>query len=445
MSLPFRRDSLILFLGDVLILQTSVFLALLMRRLDVPNADLLVGHLIPFSILSILFISVFFIAGLYEKHTQILRKRLPTVLFNALSVNAFIAIAFFYLIPNFGIEPRTILFLYIVISSTLLFLWRLRGINFLRTREKSLALIIGEGDSVNEIIEELNSNEHHSIIVASTTKNNINEKDFDSIIEHIKKNNIKVIVANFDDPKLEKLWARILSDMFLKLRFIDLYKLYEELFDRIPLDLLRYSWFFENVSLSRRAIYDSLKRLMDIVIASILYVVSLVFYPIVALLIKIEDGGDVFITQERVGAGNKHFNLLKFRTMSFDDSRGASSENKITKIGRVLRATRIDELPQLWNVISGSLSLIGPRPELPVLVKEYEKEIPHYAVRHFIKPGLSGWAQIKDYDAPRRGVDIEKTKKKLSYDLFYLKNRSLVLDLKIALKTINTLLSKTGT
>ena len=119
-------------------------------------------------------------------------------------------------------------------------------------------------------------------------------------------------------------------------------------------------------------------------------------------------------------------------------------QEKITKVGRFLRASRIDELPQLWNVFKGDISLIGPRPELPKLVNLYEKEISFYNVRHLIKPGLSGWAQLYQQTPPKFSADYGETKIKLSYDLFYIKNRSFFLDIKIALKTIKALLSRSG-
>ena len=120
------------------------------------------------------------------------------------------------------------------------------------------------------------------------------------------------------------------------------------------------------------------------------------------------------------------------------------SEVEITRIGRWLRKSRIDELPQLWSVFKGDMSMIGPRPEIPSLVKHYEDEISYYNVRHLIKPGLSGWAQLYHNDPPKINADSEKTRRKLSYDLYYIKNRSLMLDLKIALKTIKALLSRSG-
>ena len=117
----------------------------------------------------------------------------------------------------------------------------------------------------------------------------------------------------------------------------------------------------------------------------------------------------------------------------------------ITRVGMFLRKTRLDELPQLFNILAGDLSFIGPRPEIPSLVKVYAEEIPYYNMRHLTKPGLSGWAQINNFDVPRGGVDVPRTIDKLSFDLYYLKHRSFLLDIEIALKTINTLLMRTGT
>ncbi|OGZ06827.1 MAG: hypothetical protein A3D65_06725 [Candidatus Lloydbacteria bacterium RIFCSPHIGHO2_02_FULL_50_13] len=117
------------------------------------------------------------------------------------------------------------------------------------------------------------------------------------------------------------------------------------------------------------------------------------------------------------------------------------NKDRITAVGNILRKSRIDELPQLWNVLRGDLSLIGPRPEFPGLVKIYHEQIPYYNMRHLVKPGLSGWAQVHHEKPPHT---LEETKDKLAYDLYYLKNRSLALDIKIALKTVKTLLSRTG-
>ena len=227
---------------------------------------------------------------------------------------------------------------------------------------------------------------------------------------------------------------------------MDMHKVYEDIFNRVPLSLINYNWFLENVSTSPKSIYDSLKRIMDIIVSFVLGAVSLILYPFVALAIYLEDRGPVFIVQERIGKNNRPIRIHKFRSMSTlaQDEHGTSKPHSVTGIGCFIRKTRIDELPQLWNVFVGDLSLIGPRPELPQFVKVYEKEIPFYNIRHLIKPGLSGWAQLYHKNPPKFSASGNDTRAKLAYDLYYIKNRSLILDLNIALKTIKELIMRKG-
>jgi len=258
---------------------------------------------------------------------------------------------------------------------------------------------------------------------------------------------VSVIVIDFKNEKIEPILPALYNLISSKIMFIDMHRIYEDVFDRIPLSLIEYSWFLENISLARKSTYDFLKRIMDIALGFSAGLASLIFYPFVILAIKLDDGGPIFSVQERVGQDNKPIKLFKFRTMSKANDGGKWGEgnvNKITRVGNFLRRSRLDEIPQLWNVVAGHVSLIGPRPEFADAVKKYEQEIPYYAVRHLIKPGLSGWAQIYHDNHPHHGVAVEQTKEKLSYDLFYLKNRSFILDITIALKTVSKLLSIMG-
>jgi lipopolysaccharide/colanic/teichoic acid biosynthesis glycosyltransferase len=173
-------------------------------------------------------------------------------------------------------------------------------------------------------------------------------------------------------------------------------------------------------------------------------ILSLVFYPFIICTIKLDDGGPAFIAQERVGRGDELVRIYKFRSMSGNDN-GAYGEKgsttlTVTRVGKYLRVSRLDELPQFLNVIKGEMSLVGPRLEFPGLVREYERQIPYYGVRHLVKPGLFGWAQLYYHGDPHHMTDVEATKMKLSYDLYYLKHRSLLLDVLIILKTIRRLL-----
>ena len=166
----------------------------------------------------------------------------------------------------------------------------------------------------------------------------------------------------------------------------------------------------------------------------------------VALLIKIDSKGPVFYRQKRVGKNGEIFELVKFRSMIFSPfseeggwQKPDENNNYVTFIGNLIRKTRIDELPQIWNVLKGNLSFIGPRPERPEFVKELVKEIPHYSMRHIVKPGLTGWSQINFSDASAKDA-LEK----LQYDLYYVKNRSPLLDTIIFLKTIMVVLQTSG-
>jgi lipopolysaccharide/colanic/teichoic acid biosynthesis glycosyltransferase len=197
---------------------------------------------------------------------------------------------------------------------------------------------------------------------------------------------------------------------------------------------------------THRAWYDIAKRLFDLLLAAILSVIALPFICVAAAFLFLENGAP-FLYHERIGKGGRTFRIRKLRSMLFDDHGDPAlhKKNRVTLLGSVLRKTRIDELPQLWNVLVGDLSFIGPRPELPKIAEVYEREIPQYRMRHLIAPGLSGWAQINDADAPRGGADVVRTRRKLSFDLYYLKHRSFGLDLAIAIKTLRALFAFSGT
>lgn len=437
MAISRKKETLALFLGDLIILYFSLWLALTLRYWDMPNSKLITDHFYPFTIIIVVWLFVFFIAGLYEKHTLILKSRLPGTVFNAQVINSFIAVLFFYFIPYFGIAPKTNLFVYLLISFSFILIWRIYGDVFFASSVKQKGMLIGSGVEMKELLMEVNDNSRYGLhFISSIDLDNIEGVDFkDEVLARIYSEEIQLIAVDLKNEKVEPILPHLYNLIFSRVKFIDMYKIYEDIFDRVPLSLVRYNWFMENISTEVRVTYDVLKRLMDILMALCIGIVSLIFYPLVYLAIKLDDGGDIFFAQDRIGKNNRIIKIYKFRT--FFDS-------KITKIGKWLRATRIDELPQLWSVLNGDISMIGPRPEIPSLVRHYESEIPYYDIRHLIKPGLSGWAQLYHTDPPKVVADSDKTRRKLSYDLYYIKNRSLMLDLKIALKTVKALLSRSG-
>jgi lipopolysaccharide/colanic/teichoic acid biosynthesis glycosyltransferase len=226
--------------------------------------------------------------------------------------------------------------------------------------------------------------------------------------------------------------------------FVEFATFYEGLFDRVPVDHIDHAWILECLP-KRNVLYSSAKRAIDAVGALVGLVLASPFILLGIILLSIESGTP-FVFHERIGESGRRLRIVKLRSMLIFDHGDPElqKQNRVTRVGKFLRRTRIDELPQLWNILKGDLSFIGPRPELPSNASVYEREIPYYEIRHLIAPGLSGWAQIYDYDAPRGAPDVERTKRKLSYDLYYLKNRSFGLDMTIALKTLRALLSFSG-
>ncbi len=443
-----KREAFVLFVGDVAFFYISLWVMLLVRYVRVPGNVLYTNHAIPFSILFLVWIVVFFIAGLYEKHTVILKSKLPDIIFAAQVANSAIAVLFFYLIPYFGITPKTNLFIYLVVSFALIVLWRLKLYPLIGSRKKQAGIIIGSGNEMMELREEVNNNERYNLyFVSSIDLDEVEGVDFqEEIVSRVYSEDITTIVIDTRNEKVKSILPKLYNLIFSKVQFIDMHRVYEDIFDRIPLSLVRYSWFLENISTSTKFTYDFLKRTMDIVISLPLFLLSLFAYPFVWLAVFFEDRGQLFIDQDRIGKNNRPLHIKKFRTMTGSDE-GADvlkSKHSVTRTGHFLRKTRIDELPQLWSVLKGDLSLIGPRPELPALVKRYEDEVSYYNIRHLIKPGLSGWAQIYHNAHPHHGVDVEETRRKLSYDLYYIKNRSFLLDLKVALRTVKIIISRSG-
>ncbi|MDO8471223.1 MAG: sugar transferase [bacterium] len=449
MSLLNRKESLVLFLGDLGSFVAALWLSLLIRNLEVPSKALFLTHLLPFSLLFVLWILVFYIAGLYEKHTVILKSKLPNILANTQIANSTLAVVFFYFVPFFGITPKTILFIYLLVSFVLILSWRIYGYFVIGHGHPTNAILIGSGDEMKELLEEVNNNSIYNIkFISSVDLGRADEKGFwDEIISHIYSEDVSVIAIDLANKNVEPVLPHLYNLIFSKISFIDMHKIYEDIFDRVPLSLVKYDWFLENISARPRGGYDALKRLMDIVISISLLFVPIILYPFIFVAMKIEDGGSIFTYQDRIGRNNHVIRILKFRTMLFNDNGDWQNKgvvNKVTRVGNFLRKTRLDEFPQLWNVLKGDISLIGPRPEFPEAVKHYTDEISYYNVRHLIKPGLSGWAQIYQDKHPHHGLDSFETANKLSYDLYYIKNRSFLLDIKIALRTLKTLASIAG-
>jgi len=444
MTTAFRPRTLVLFMGDMLSLILALWLSLFLRAFEVPPQWLFVAHLEPFSLLFVAWVAVFFIAGLYENRSIILARRaLSATLLIAQTFNIAIAALFFFFVPLFGIAPKTLLFIYLGVSFILILLWR--AVLAPRLWNPEPAVAVGGGVEIQELARALNAAHRAPARIVGLV--DPDEADLAGELRAaVARYRVRMVIADWDNPRVSAVFGDISSYIAAGVRFFDATGLYESMFGRISLHRVDNRWVARHVSRYGHTLYDPLKRAMDIAAALVLGAVSLVFYPFLIIAIKLQDGGPVFYTQVRVGQNNKPIVMRKFRSMSGTDNSSEVLKSKlmVTPVGRILRTTRIDEIPQLWSVLTGDLSLIGPRPEFPALVEEYVKNIPYYNLRHLVKPGLSGWAQLYHDNHPHHGTEVEATQEKLSYDLYYLTHRSLMLDTTIALKTIKKLLTRSG-
>jgi sugar transferase (PEP-CTERM system associated) len=245
--------------------------------------------------------------------------------------------------------------------------------------------------------------------------------------------------------------GRLPMDKLLEMKlegvtFDHLASVYEQYTGKIAIDNLRPSWLIFSEGFRKSRLQDGLKRAIDALSAVIGLIVALPIMLLVAVAVKTTSRGPVFYHQSRVGQRGRVFVVHKFRSMREDAEKGTGAvwatkqDNRVTRVGRFLRLTRLDELPQLWNVLRGDMSLVGPRPERPEFVSSLTREIPFYGQRHTIRPGLTGWAQVRY----AYGASVEDALEKLQYDLFYIKNRSLALDLFVIAKTVKTVLMRQG-
>jgi sugar transferase (PEP-CTERM system associated) len=226
----------------------------------------------------------------------------------------------------------------------------------------------------------------------------------------------------------------------------DLAGFFERVHDQVPIESLKVSWLIYGPGFRQNLFRTLVKRSFDLVVSAVLIVLSLPVAIVTAVLIAAEGGGPIIYRQERVGHRGEPFTVLKFRSMAHDaekDGRAAwarANDERVTRVGRFIRRTRIDELPQLLNVLKGEMSFVGPRPERPQFVDQLNREIRYYSVRHSVKPGLTGWAQLR-YPY---GASVQDAEEKLKFDLFYVKNHGLLLDLMILLQTVEVVMFRRG-
>ena len=312
--------------------------------------------------------------------------------------------------------------------------------------EKERVVFVGENDYTEDLLESVKKDGQYVFVMSL---NNTDMKALGKEILELYNTKKFDVLVDFTDKLLRdpKITEKLLQYKLEGLQYYNYLEFYETYENKLPISHLSPKWFLENTGFE---IYHNnfnlkAKRLLDLLFALLIGIFAAPVIVLAAIIVKLESKGPVFFIQERIGEGNKKFNIVKFRSMTTDAEKdgpqwASKNDNRVTKFGKIMRATRIDELPQLWNVLRGEMSFVGPRPEREFFIQQLEKEIPYYNLRHTVKPGLTGWAQVM-YPY---GASVEDAYRKLQYDLYYIKHHSIPFDVKVLLKTVTIVIFGKG-
>ncbi len=417
------KKLLILF-GDIAVLYGSLVLMLVIRYGADYFPSALKSHLAPFSLIFIVWLLVFYLFNFYSE--KFLKYGPATVqnFISAIGINIALSVAIFYIFePFFKLTPKTNLLIFSLIFFIIDYVWR-AGLSkiFISRGLRKQIIIVGNSPVIEPLLNFLNNNPQ----IGYTAE----KREIENLINL---NGIEALIISNSLKKNPNVIKNIYKLLPFNVKIFSLADFYETIFQKAPLEEVDELWFVEQISTATR-FYDAIKRFLDVVLSLILIIAFLPLILIIAILIKINSKGPTIYKQQRIGKNDFPFTLYKFRTMKIGVNGPLATEKndkRVFFVGKILRFTHLDELPQLWNILKGDISFIGPRPESSDLVEIYKK-LPYYEIRHIIKPGLTGWAQV-NYKA---SASPEEAHEKLRYDIYYIKNRSLVLDFLILLKTI---------
>jgi len=427
--------------GDVVVLYLSLTLAVLTRSWLTDRETLLREHLTAFSVLFFVWLIIFYSHRLYDLTAAKNTLEFYTTLLRAVLANAVLAVLLFYFIPFFAVTPKIILFIFLAFFLALFAAWRQFINRTLKIHFNVNAIIVGKNERALELAAILNSNPQIGYSARAVPR-----QELDVIFSSRGRPDVQTVIVE------EKILAsRQVSSILYRLiehgvEVIDFESFEEGLRRKVRLEKVDELWFLKYAARGRRHGYDFLKRALDVGTVLFFSVPAIVLGIFIALAIKLGDRGPVLFHQKRIGQNERPFTLIKFRTMVINAEKDGvqwTKENdpRITPLGRFLRKSRLDELPQFINILRGEVSFVGPRSERPEFHEILKKEIPFYDKRSLIKPGFTGWAQI---NYPYGGASVEETREKLAYDFYYIKHRSLLFDVGIIARTIELVLSYRG-
>jgi len=455
----FSITSFVFVLGEGLLIYWAVFWA----TYFIFHLDLELLSIQPMIWLKILLITIItqaslYFNDLYEKKSIDNYIDLFTRLIQSIGITSIVLAVIYFLFPSIMIG-RWIFFISIIFLLLLLVSWRLLYSLVMRRKlfaEK--AIILGSGELARDILYEAGGRKDLSYDIDSVItieENHTIQNDFKGISVHhgfenicnfVESKNAKNVIVALDEKRGLLPYDELLKCKVRGVNIIDGEGFYERITGKILVEKINPSWLIFSEGFVKSKTARLVKRIVGFIGAFFGMIILLPLFALVALAIKLETRGPIFFSQERVGENREIFNILKFRSMKADaeESSGpvwaTDDDPRITRVGKIIRKLRIDEFPQMWNVIKGEMSFVGPRPEREFFVQELEKKIPYYRERYTVKPGITGYAQV----LYPYGASEQDALEKLKYDLYYIKNMSPILDLMVIFKTIKIVLLGRG-
>lgn len=435
-----RQKAFLFMVLDLVILFGCMTLLFYVRPTGRVSFKYLLQHYKLFCYVFPFWILMYFIEGMYTLRTYN-PANLPISLIRGTIFSVIISVVVIYLLP-FRLEkitPKTNLILIAALALPLIYLVKKYLFNyFAHDRRLRGTLLIGSNETLHIVQEEIKRKPHLGYKIVGSCNPDTSHLPLNS--------DVQLIAVERSVTKDRGLYSEIFKLLGSDVEIIDLAKFAERISGKIPIQSIDQSWFIEYCGHQESRSYDVVKNLIDRSVAILLLILLIPLAIVLTPILLIVHGRPIFFKQVRTGLNNKPFTLYKLRSMVIDAEKGGAQwakpgDARITPLGKFLRKSRFDELPQLINILKGEMSLVGPRPERPEIIsKDLEPHIPFYPLRHLVKPGVTGWAQVTF----RYGFSTEDSMEKLQYDLFYVKNRSGWLDLLVILKTIKTVLTGAG-
>lgn len=445
-----------LILGDALLAIAAIYSGLFLR-LGVDAGSSTIYELIEIKtaifVVVVLFTS--FILDLYNLDKNYAKKEIAAHIFIAISLTYLLLSSLYYMIPVIFLGRGV---LGISLASMVLFqiVWHIAyktGLSLPAFAKR--VIVLGTGPLARKIGDVILATNHNHVLSGYISSNNelmgvpfsnVSNDEKEGLLDMLKRERTDMVVVSLSERRGTFPVNEMLSCKMSGIKVMDAPSFYEQVMGKLLLENINPSWFIFSEGFRFTRVLLIGKRISDLLLSAVGLIICSPILPFIALAVKISSPGPIFFKQLRVGEREKPFVLYKFRTMGQDAEKSSGAvwaqkdDPRVTTVGKFLRVSRLDEIPQMYNVLRGDMSFVGPRPERPEFVEKLKEIIPYYSKRHFVKPGITGWAQVK-YPY---GASVDDAIEKLRYDLYYIKNLSLALEIIIVLETIKVVLFGRG-